>query len=79
MADKDLNALFLDTLKDIYYYYAEKQISESLAEWRKLRTPISCALHMHRDETEGQIARLEQICELLEKPARGYVGLRDFR
>jgi ferritin-like metal-binding protein YciE len=27
MADKDLNALFLDTLKDIYY--AEKQIYKS--------------------------------------------------
>ena len=30
MAEKDLNELFLDTLKDIYY--AEKQILKALAE-----------------------------------------------
>jgi ferritin-like metal-binding protein YciE len=33
MADKDLNALFLDTLKDIYY--AEKQIYKSLPKMAK--------------------------------------------
>jgi ferritin-like metal-binding protein YciE len=33
MADKDLNDLFLDTLKDIYY--AEKQILKSLPKMAK--------------------------------------------
>ena len=33
MAEKDLNALFLDTLKDIYY--AEKQIYKSLPKMAK--------------------------------------------
>ena len=33
MADKDLNELFLDTLKDIYY--AEKQIFKSLPKMAK--------------------------------------------
>ena len=33
MADKDLNALFLDTLKDIYY--AEKQIYKALPKMAK--------------------------------------------
>ncbi len=33
MSEKDLNALFLDTLKDIYY--AEKQIYKSLPKMAK--------------------------------------------
>ena len=33
MSEKDLNALFLDTLKDIYY--AEKQIFKSLPKMAK--------------------------------------------
>ena len=33
MADKDLNELFLDTLKDIYY--AEKQILKALPKMAK--------------------------------------------
>jgi ferritin-like metal-binding protein YciE len=33
MADKDLNDLFLDTLRDIYY--AEKQIYKSLPKMAK--------------------------------------------
>lgn len=43
MADKDLNALFLDTLKDIYY--AERQIYKSLPKMAKLPIPISFVRH----------------------------------
>src|ERR1700676_4257566 len=71
MADKDLNALFLDTLKDIYY--AEKQIYKSLPKMAKAANSdqLRAAFEKHHDETEGQIGRLEQIFELLDKPARG--------
>jgi ferritin-like metal-binding protein YciE len=69
--DKDLNDLFLDTLKDIYY--AEKQILKSLPKMAKAATSdqLRAAFEKHHDETEGQIGRLEQIFELLDKPARG--------
>ena len=71
MADKDLNDLFLDTLKDIYY--AEKQILKSLPKMAKAATSdkLRAAFEKHEGETEVQIERLEQIFELLGKPARG--------
>lgn len=69
--DKDLNDLFLDTLKDIYF--AEKQILKALPKMAKAATSdqLRAAFEKHQGETEGQIERLEQIFELLEKPARG--------
>ena len=71
MADKDLNALFLDTLRDIYY--AEKQIYKALPKMSKAANSdqLRATFEKHHDETEGQIERLEQIFELFGKPARG--------
>ena len=71
MPDKDLNDLFLDTLKDIYY--AEKQILKSLPQMAKAATSaqLRAAFEKHRDETKDQIGRLEEIFALLGKPARG--------
>jgi ferritin-like metal-binding protein YciE len=71
MTEKNLNALFLDTLKDIYY--AEKQIYKSLPKMAKAAQSdqLRTAFEKHHDETEGQIERLEQVFELLGKPARG--------
>lgn len=71
MPDKDLNALFLDTLKDIYY--AEKQIYKSLPKMAKAAdsNELRAAFKKHHDETEGHIERLEQIFQLIGKPARG--------
>ena len=71
MPTKDLNTLFLDTLKDIYY--AEKQIYKSLPKLAKAAASeqLRAAFEKHHDETEGQIERLEKIFELLGKPARG--------
>ena len=69
--EKTLNDLFLEALKDVYH--AEKQILRALpkmakaAESEELRT----AFQTHRDETEGQIERLEQVFEIVGKPARG--------
>jgi ferritin-like metal-binding protein YciE len=69
--DKDLNDLFLDTLKDIYY--AEKQILKALPKMAKAANDakLTAAFEKHHAETEGQVERLEQIFELLGKPARG--------
>ena len=69
--DKDLNDLFLDTLKDIYF--AEKQILKALPKMAKAATSdkLRAAFEKHHDETEGQVERLEQFFELLDKPARG--------
>ena len=71
MAEKDLNELFLDTLKDIYY--AEKQILKALPKMAKAAQSekLARAFEKHQDETEGQIERLDQIFELIGKPARG--------
>ena len=71
MAEKNLEDLFLDTLKDIYY--AEKQILKALPKMAKAADSdqLRAAFEKHHDETEGQIERLEQIFETLGKPARG--------
>src|ERR1700710_2956358 len=71
MATKDLSALFLDTLKDIYY--AEKQIYKSLPKMAKAANSdqLRAAFEKHHDETEGQIGRLEQVLARRGNPAPG--------
>jgi ferritin-like metal-binding protein YciE len=68
---KTLDDLFLHTLKDIYY--AEKQILKALPKMAKnaASEELKAAFKTHREQTQGQIERLEQIFELLGKPARG--------
>jgi ferritin-like metal-binding protein YciE len=68
---KDLNDLFLDTLKDIYF--AEKQILRALPKMAKAASSdeLRAAFEKHHGETEGQVERLEQVFELIDKPARG--------
>ncbi len=70
-AEKTLDDLFLDTLKDIYY--AEKQIVKALPKMAKAaQSPeLRAGFEQHLDETEGHVDRLEQIFELIGKPARG--------
>ncbi len=71
MADKTLDDLFLDTLKDIYY--AEKQIVKTLPKMAKAATSpeLKAGFEKHLEETEGHVERLEQVFELIGKPARG--------
>lgn len=66
-----MDDLFLHHLKDIYY--AEKQILKALPKMVKAtKSPeLAEAFETHRQETEGQVQRLEQIFEILDKPARG--------
>jgi len=69
--EKTLDDLFLDTLKDIYY--AEKQILKTLPKMAKAANSeeLRAGFEQHAVETEGQIERLEQVFELIGKPARG--------
>lgn len=69
--EKKLDDLFLETLKDIYY--AEKQILRALPKMAKnAQSPeLKQAFEAHKQETEGQVERLQQIFEMLDKPARG--------
>jgi ferritin-like metal-binding protein YciE len=68
---KGLEDLFLDGLKDIYY--AEKKILKALPKMAKGAEDekVAAAFQKHREETEGQVDRLEQIFELMGKAARG--------
>ncbi len=68
--DKDLNDLFHDQLKDIYF--AEKQILKALPKMAKAAqsSELSAAFKKHYGETEGQVDRLEQIFKLIDKPAK---------
>jgi ferritin-like metal-binding protein YciE len=69
--EKTLEDLFLETLKDIYY--AEKKLVTTLPKMAKAAQDQKLAegLLMHAEETEGHVERLDQIFEMLGKPARG--------
>jgi ferritin-like metal-binding protein YciE len=69
--EKTLEDLFHDTLKDIYF--AEKKILTALPKMAKAAhsKELKAAFEKHHTETEGQIERLEQVFELMDKPARG--------
>jgi ferritin-like metal-binding protein YciE len=70
MAEKKLNDLFYDTLKDIYF--AERQILKSLPKMAKAAKSeeLKNAFLTHRDETEHHVERLQQIFEIIGKRAQ---------
>jgi ferritin-like metal-binding protein YciE len=67
---KNLKELFTETLKDIYF--AEKQILRALPKMaREAASPeLKQAFETHREETEGQVERLNQLFEELGHRAR---------
>src|SRR6188508_1529144 len=69
MDSSQLMQLFEDGLKDIYW--AEKALTKALPKMIKNATSqeLIDALENHLSETEGQIGRVEQIFEILEKKA----------
>ncbi|WP_417309544.1 ferritin-like domain-containing protein [Devosia sp.] len=71
MADKTLDDLFHDTLKDIYY--AEKQILKTLPKMAKAAqsSELKAGFETHHEETQAHIERLEQVFELIGKTPRG--------
>ena len=68
---KKLDELFHDTLKDIYY--AEKKILAALPKMAKAAESdeLRAAFEKHHDETEGQIERLEQVFQMIDKKPVG--------
>ena len=65
-----MQELLLDELKDLYS--AEKQITKALPKLAKGTTSpaLKQAFESHLEETKGHVQRLEQIFEILGKPAR---------
>ena len=79
---KQLDELFHDTLKDIYF--AEKKILSTLPKMAKAaRNPgLKAAFEKHRVETEGHVERLEQVFGMIDKKPQGktcaaIVGITD--
>lgn len=68
---KTLSDLFEDGVKDIYY--AEKKIVKTLPKMAKAASDpeLKAGFEKHLTESEEHVARLEQIFELMGKPARG--------
>src|SRR5215204_4558880 len=69
--DKTLNDLFEDGLKDIYY--AEKKILAALPKMAKAAQSeeLASAFEQHRDETEQQLERLEQVFQAIDQQPKG--------
>lgn len=65
-----LEKLFHDSLKDIYW--AEKALTKALPKMKKNATTeqLQTAIEEHLEQTQGQVARLEQVFELLGKKAQ---------
>lgn len=70
-ATKTVNDLVITFMQDIYY--AERQIAKALAKMVKAaQSPkLKEAFTLHREETQGQIERLQKAFEVLGKRARG--------
>ncbi|MCF3642097.1 ferritin-like domain-containing protein [Rhizobium sp. TRM95111] len=71
MAEKTLNDLFYDTLKDIYY--AERQVLKALPKMARAAqsSKLKTAFEKHREETEGHVERLQQVFDKIGKRAQG--------
>lgn len=71
MAAMSLDTLFLDTLKDVYF--AERQILKAFPKLiRAIQMPeLKEAMTLHREQTQGQIERIQQVFEMLGKRAQG--------
>jgi len=71
MSLASLEDLFLQELKDIYD--AEKQILKALPKMAKgvESEELRSAIEEHHAVTEKQVERLEEVFQMLDKPARG--------
>lgn len=68
---KNLNDLFHDTLKDIYF--AEKKILTALPKMIKAAQAgeLKAAFQKHLGETEGQVERLEEVFRIIDAKPQG--------
>ncbi|TVR12086.1 MAG: ferritin-like domain-containing protein [Salinarimonadaceae bacterium] len=71
MTISKLDELFLHTLKDVLY--AERKILKAFPKMERQATDpkLKAAFLSHREETEEHVVRLEEVFELIGKPARG--------
>jgi ferritin-like metal-binding protein YciE len=69
--DKQLDELFLETLKDIYY--AEKKLLTALPKMAKAAQSreLQAAFEKHATETESQIERLDQVFAMIDETPKG--------
>ncbi len=70
-AQKGFDELCMNFLRDIYY--AERQILKALPKMAKMAESeqLKQALTLHREETQHQIERLQQVFEKMGAKARG--------
>jgi ferritin-like metal-binding protein YciE len=80
MPEKNLEALFLHNLKDLYF--AEHQIAKAMPAMIKATESeeLRSAFETHGRETQEQIRRLEQIFEIMSQkpecvPCEGILGI----
>jgi ferritin-like metal-binding protein YciE len=68
---KSMEDLFYNALQDVYF--TEKQLLKALPKMSKkaANEELANAFLKHRDQTEGQIDRLEKAFEMIGKKARG--------
>lgn len=68
---KTLQTLFEDGLRDIYY--AERKILDALSKMAKAAREEETrnAFTLHREQTEGQITRLEEVFESIGQEVKG--------
>ncbi|MGI4940769.1 MAG: ferritin-like domain-containing protein, partial [Janthinobacterium lividum] len=73
MAEKTLKDAFYEMLKDVYY--AEKAALKSLKKAAKSAQSdeLKTALTEHGEQSQHQVERLQQVFEILGKPARSKV------
>ncbi|MEP7174147.1 MAG: ferritin-like domain-containing protein [Aestuariivirga sp.] len=71
MAEKNLDDLFHDTLRDIYY--AERKILAALPKMAKAAesAELKAAFEKHHDQTEGQVERLVEVFGIIDKKPQG--------
>ncbi len=70
MAEKNLESLFHDTLRDMYY--AERHILKTLPKLEEAAASdeLKAAFAQHRTETEGQVKRLEDVFAMIDRTPR---------
>lgn len=71
MPNSTMKDLLIEELRDIYN--AEKQLTKALPRLARAASSdkLRQAFETHKEETEGQIGRLEQVFEKLDTRARG--------
>jgi ferritin-like metal-binding protein YciE len=69
--EKQLDELFHETLKDIYY--AEKKLLTALPKMAKAAQSeqLAAAFEKHATETEAQIERLEEVFSMIDESPKG--------